>query len=239
MPFSEGWTERQRILIILAHPDDPEFFCGATIARWTASGHEVTYYLLTRGDKGSSDRNVCPEDLAKRREIEQSNAAAVLGVKQVSFLQYLDGCLVPSLDIRREITRIIRREKPDILVSSDPTNYFPNELTINHPDHRAAGQIVCESFFPGVGNPMFFKELLDEELEPHQVKEVWLTLTSVPNTIIDVTDTWEIKIKALHEHVSQIADPIKLDERIRGRRTPDSTPESPRYEEKFRRFLYR
>ena len=119
------WQTPQKILVILAHPDDPEFFMGATIARWTKSGHKVVYYLLTRGDKGTQDRNVHPEDLMQIREKEQWAAAQILGVSEVHFLANPDGFLAPSLELRRDVTRIIRKEKPDILVSSDPTNYFP------------------------------------------------------------------------------------------------------------------
>ncbi len=233
------WNQPQKILVILAHPDDPEFFCGATIARWVDQGHTVVYWLLTRGDKGTADRNMQPKVLTMIREEEQKKAAQELGVQQVHFLDNPDGFLVSSLELRREIVRIIRKEKPDILLTSDPTNYFPNnDATINHPDHRAAGQIVIEGYFPAAGNPKFFPELLDEGLEPHSVKEVWFSLTHQPNTIIDISEYWSCKMRALHCHVSQIGDPDKFDERMRSRRTADSTDEHPRYEEKFRRIIY-
>jgi LmbE family N-acetylglucosaminyl deacetylase len=234
----ENWEGQKKILIILAHPDDPEFFCGATIRRWTQMGHQVRYCLLTRGDKGSNDRNMRSFDLAVLREVEQNAAAKELGVENVRFLDYEDGCLVPSLETRKRITRIVREECPDILVSCDPTNFFPNEASINHPDHRAAGQIVVEAIFPATGNPLYFPELLLEGLEPHSVKEVWLSVTAQPNVVIDVTATWEDKIRALKCHRSQIGDPAKLEERIRSRRAPDSSEEAPRYEEKFRRFIF-
>jgi LmbE family N-acetylglucosaminyl deacetylase len=234
----EKWEEKQKILVILAHPDDPEFFCGATIRRWTQMGHEVHYCLLTRGDKGSNDRSMRSFDLAVLREQEQKEAACEVGVHDVRFLDYEDGYLVPTLEVRKRVTRIIREERPDIVVSCDPTNIFPNELSINHPDHRAAGQIVVDAIFPATGNPMFFPELLLEGLEPHSVKEFWLSVTGQPNTVIDVSATWEDKIRALKCHRSQIGEPAKLEERMRSRRTPDSTPEAPRYEEKFRRFIF-
>ncbi len=236
---SSEWNQPQKILVILAHPDDPEFFCGATIARWTDQGHDVVYWLLTKGDRGTNDRNMSPENLSRLREEEQKMAAQELGVTKVHFLSYPDGFLIPGPEIRREVTRIIRLEKPDILVTSDPTNFFPNnDATINHPDHRAAGQIVIEGYFPAAGNPKFFPELLDEGLEPHSVKEVWFSLTHQPNIVIDVTDYWSRKINALHCHASQIGDPQKFDERMRSRRTPDSSEDRPRYEEKFRRIIY-
>lgn len=236
--FVEGWHESQSILVILAHPDDPEFFMGATIARWTHFGHRVSYCLLTHGDKGANDPRVDPVELSKRREKEQRAAAAVLGVIDVRFLDFSDGCLTATMEARQAVTRVIRDVRPDILVSCDPLNYFPTDHNINHPDHRAAGQIVLDSVFPGAGNPLFYPEMIQEGLRPHSVKEVWLSLTAQPNTAIDVTEHWSTRIRALHEHVSQIPDYQKLDERQRSRRTPDSTPEHPRYEEKFKRIVF-
>ena len=234
----EGWETRQRILVILAHPDDPEFFCGATIARWVDAGHSVRYCLLTRGDKGSSDPLMDPRELARLREGEQRAAAAVLGVESVRFLNYPDGELIPTLEARREVVRVVRQEKPDILVTCDPTNYFPDDTRINHPDHRAAGQIVVDAFFPGVGNPMYFPALIQEGLPPHTVKELWLSGTIQPNTTLDVTPFWPVKLAALHEHRSQIGEVAAFDERMLSRRAPDSMPEAPRFEEKLRRFKF-
>lgn len=235
----EGWDAPQTILVILAHPDDPEFFCGASIARWTALGHTVHYCLLTRGDKGVRDCSVDPTELSRAREIEERGAADVLGVQQLVFLDFEDGYLVPDLAARKAVVRAIRRFRPDIIVSCDPTYIF-GENTINHPDHRAAGQVVVDAFFPAAGNPMYFPELIaDEALEPVSPKEIWLSVTGTPNITLDITPYWERKIQALHCHVSQIADMNQLDERMRSRRTPDSTVENPRYEEKFRRLKFR
>jgi LmbE family N-acetylglucosaminyl deacetylase len=118
--MDKHWEERQKILVILAHPDDPEFFCGGTIAKWTAEGHSVSYCLLTCGDKGASDASINPAELCERRLTEQKLAAAVLGVLKVNFLNYPDGHLFPDINLRRDITREIRKEKPDILVTCDP-----------------------------------------------------------------------------------------------------------------------
>jgi len=234
---SEEWEGNKRILVILAHPDDPEFFCGATIARWTAAGHLVSYCLITNGDKGSSDITISPEELAAAREIEQKAAAAVLGVKSVRFLHHPDGYLVPDLGMRKEVVRVIRQERPDILVTCDPLNIFPGEAGISHPDHRAAGQIVVDAVFPAAGNAFFFPELrVEEGLDPHTVKEVWMSVTGQPNVILDVTDYWDKKIMALKEHKSQIGDPEKFVERMRSRRVQGNADEPPRYEERFRRL---
>lgn len=234
----EGWETPQIILVVLAHPDDPEFFCGATLARWARAGHNIHYCLLTRGDKGVREQIVDPDELARKREVEQREAADVLGVKDVIFLEYRDGYLIPDLENRRAVARMVRKYRPSVVVTCDPTYIF-GDNTINHPDHRAAGQIVVDAIFPAVGNPLYFPELLEEGLEPHSVNEIWLTVTGQANTIIDVTDYWETKIEALHHHVSQIGDQNTLDERMRSRFAPDSSAEAPRYEERFRRFKFR
>jgi LmbE family N-acetylglucosaminyl deacetylase len=234
----DSWDVPQKILVILAHPDDPEFFCGGTIARWVKAGHEVVYYLLTCGDKGTKDFSINSDELCSIRHREQHLAANILGVKEVRFLDYPDGYLVPDINLRREITRIIRIIKPDILVTCDPQTLFTTNAGLNHPDHRAAGQAVLDAVFPSARDHLTFIELWkDENLEPHIVREVWVCGTLQPDIILDVTDTWENKINALFEHKSQIGDPAKLAERMHNRRTADSTPENPRYEEKFRRLI--
>jgi len=232
----EGWDSPQRILVILAHPDDPEFFCGATISRWTAAGHEVMYCLVTCGDKGAPDRSISSEQLCSLRHTEQRNAARVLGVTEIQFLDYPDGYLVPDLNLRREITRVIRSIRPEVLVTCDPQTLFFLGNRINHPDHRAVGQAVLDAVFPAAGNHLYFPELMEQGLEPHTVREVWVAGTLQPDIHLDVTDQWETKIAALYEHASQIGEPQALAERMRQRRKSDSTPEAPRYEESFRRL---
>ena len=234
------WDTPKHILVILAHPDDPEFFCGATLAKWARAGHKITYTLLTCGDKGFNDntpKEMTSSDLCALRHDEQRAAANVIGAQAVHFLDLEDGYLIPSLDLRREVVRVIRRAKPDILVTCDPQNLFAM-YGLNHPDHRAAGQIVLDAVFPAAGNKAFFPELLAEGLEPHMPKEIWCSLTSQPNTVMDVTDTWPIKLEALLSHRSQIGDVVKFKVRRKSRRTEGSTDENPRYEEKFRVVRY-
>jgi LmbE family N-acetylglucosaminyl deacetylase len=235
-----SWETSQKILVILAHPDDPEFFCGATLAKWARAGHELTYLLLTCGDKGfnpTTQPDMTTDKLCALRHVEQRNAANVIGAKAVHFLDVEDGYLIPSLDLRRDVVREIRRHTPDILVTCDPQNLFA-VYGLNHPDHRACGQVVLDAVFPAVGSPVFFPELLEQGFEPHMPKEIWCSLTSQPNTILDVTDTWDVKLKALLEHTTQIQEPDKLAERMKARRAEDSTEENPRYEEKFRVVKY-
>jgi LmbE family N-acetylglucosaminyl deacetylase len=209
--------EKQRILVVVAHPDDPEFFCGATLAKWAREGAEIRYLLLTCGDKGSDNPEVTPESLCADRQVEQRSAANVIGVKDITFLNYMDGELFNTLDVRRAIVREIRRFKPHVVVTNDPTTYIRNNLGINHVDHRTAGAATLDATFPAAGNRMYFPELLAEGLEPHAPKEVWLTVTQEPTVWVTVNDTLEIKLAALREHKSQIKKPEELDKRIRDR----------------------
>ena len=237
-PVFDDWGSLQRILVVLAHPDDPEFFCGASIARWCSAGHQVVYLLLTCGDKGTKDLEMAGDALCSIRQAEQKAAAAALGVQTVRFLGYPDGYLEPDLKLRREITRVIRQERPNILVTCDPTTLFFGDFYINHSDHRAAGQAALDAAYPAARDHLYFPELwLEEKLEPHIVREVWICGTLAPSLTLDVTATWEIKIKALMEHKSQIGDPAALAERMRSRRSPGSSPNSPRYQENFRRLI--
>jgi LmbE family N-acetylglucosaminyl deacetylase len=231
------WGEKQRILVILAHPDDPEFFCGATLARWARAGHIIDYYLLTCGDKGASDPDTDTSQLCSTRHTEQRAAANIIGARDVHFMDLPDGYLEPGINLRREIVRIIRTHRPDVLVTCDPQNLYPSATYgVNHPDHRYAGQVVLDAVFPAAGNPLYFAELLKVEgFQPWIPREVWVSIPSAANVnvTLDVTDMWETKITALKEHKSQIGDPVKLEERIRSRRVPDSPESNPRYEEKF------
>ena len=141
-------------------------------------GHHVHYVLFTRGDKGVRDQIMDPEELASMREKEQRCAADALGVEQLEFLKYCDGCLIPTLESRQDAARAIRKYRPDIVVTSDPDQKF-GENSINHPDHRYMGQIVVDAFFPGAGNPLYFPDLLAEGLQPYSPRELWLTVTPI------------------------------------------------------------
>jgi LmbE family N-acetylglucosaminyl deacetylase len=230
--------EKKRVLVVLAHPDDPEFFCGGTVARWCAEGHEVVYCLLTKGERGSDDGSVVPAELAAKRQQEQQRAAEILGVRQVIFLDYPDGMLAPSLEVRRDIVRTIRRIRPQVIVTCDPTNYFPSDRYINHPDHRAAGQATLDAVFPAAGSALYFPELTrDEGLQPHKISRVYVAAAQHPNTTVDVSATIERKLRAILAHQSQIRDPEGLEARVRERMLdPTSPPDSPRYIERFKRI---
>ncbi len=236
----EGWKEQKKILIILAHPDDPEFFMGATLARWGTLGHEIRYCLLTTGQKGSQDINQKPEDLAAIRRIEQQNAADALKVKSVEFLDYVDGEVIPDLEMRKKIVRIIRKYKPQIVISSDPLNFFPGDNRVNHPDHRAAGQAVLEAVFPAAGNPLFFPELIsDENLGPVNVEELWFSIPAEANLVVDVSHYFDDKIKAILCHRSQInMDVKKFEEMMKTRWVTVNEQWQQIYLERFKRIVF-
>lgn len=211
-------NEWQRALVIGAHPDDPEFLCGATLARWAREGKEIRYLLLTCGEKGNNNPAVAPEKVSVIRQAEQRAAAKVIGAKDVVFLGYQDGELANTPDLRREIVSEIRRFKPQIVVTSDPTNYFPGNAWINHVDHRTVGLAVIDALSPAAGCWTYFPELLKQGLEPYSPQEVWLSLTNEPNRSVNVTDTIDIKIAALLEHKSQIREsPEELAKNVKGR----------------------
>jgi len=227
------WNQKKKILVILAHPDDPEFFCGATLAKWAKEGHEITYCLLTRGEKGTNDYFKYTDQIREIRKTEQENAAAIIGVQQLIFMDNPDGFLSATLDLRKELVELIRDKKPDIVVSCDPSNYFLHETSINHPDHRAAGQVVLDAIFPAVQNEDFYPDLLEKGFLPHHVEELWLSLPGKPNIIMDVTATWEQKINALLMHISQIGNAQNFVKMMHDR------AENERYIEEFHRIMIR
>ncbi len=206
----------QRAMVIVAHPDDPEFFCGGTVALWCGAGTEVSYLILTNGNKGSDDPTMTPEKLATIRRREQQAAANLLGVKRVIYLDEPDGELFPTLDLRKRVVTEIRRYQPETVITMDPTRYFYGNSYINHADHRAAGEVAIDAIFPAARNLMYHPELLAEGLKPHPVKEVYLA-GGEPATWIDISETIEIKIKAILCHATQIKEPEALAERVHSR----------------------
>ncbi len=227
--------EPRRIMGVFAHPDDPEFFCGGTFARWAAEGAQITFVLATSGDKGSGDPEMTHEKLIAIREVEEHNAAAVLGVKEVIFLRYPDGELQPTLELRRDLVRLIRMKRPEAIVTTDPTVWWYGTASINHPDHRAIGAATLEAVYPTARDRLNFIELeRDEGLEPHKVRQVYISGTASPTTKVDVTDFLETKIRSLHEHKSQIADMEAMAERQRSNKDPEAPEGVTRYMEQFR-----
>jgi LmbE family N-acetylglucosaminyl deacetylase len=231
--------DRGPILVVMAHPDDPDFFCGARVARWADLGREVVYCLLTRGDKGADEPGIDPDALAQRREAEQRAAAEVLGVSKVLFLDHRDGELEPTYGLKRDVVRVIRQVRPQALVTSDPSVFYAS--FINHSDHRVAGEVALDAVWPGTRSALYYPELYhDEGLDPHKVYEVYIAGSLTPDVTIDVTAYLETKILALTEHKSQIDDREALAARLRERMLdPTSPAEAPRYVERFKHIQLR
>jgi LmbE family N-acetylglucosaminyl deacetylase len=194
-----------RILGIFAHPDDSEFSCGGSAAVWADEGAEIMYVIVTNGAAGSNDPNQDLAELVRLREAEQRAACAVLGVREVLFLGYADGSLQPTLELRRDLTRLIRKFKPDRVLAGDPTAVFFGDGYINHPDHRAVAEASIYAVFPSAVTRPIFPELLAEGYQPHQVKEVYVMGDGAhANTYVDISNTLDRKIEALRCHKSQI-----------------------------------
>jgi LmbE family N-acetylglucosaminyl deacetylase len=227
----------KKIAVIMAHPDDAEFICAGTVAKWTDEGNEVVYVLLTSGDKGSDDPEMTPERLVATREAEQREAARILGVKDVLFLKYPDAYLEPNLELRREIVRMIRKLKPDVVVCQDPTVRWANSQYINHPDHRAAGEATLAAVFPAARDRLTFPELLAEGLEPHRVREVYLAGAAAPDVAIDISATMDRKLASLRAHASQLSD-WDFEPMVRewARETAEQHPGNGEYVESFKYF---
>jgi LmbE family N-acetylglucosaminyl deacetylase len=193
------------VLVVMAHPDDAEFSAGGTLARWAGAGARVSYCVCTDGDKGTSDPRRDPRAVAEERIAEQRAAARVLGVEEVVFLGHPDGVLQPTLELRRDIVRVIRRVRPEAVLCPDPTRRYGPEY-INHPDHRAVGDVALDAVYPSARDPLVFPELVEEGLLPHRVTQVFVANPSEPNCLVDISGTLERKLDALRQHRSQITD---------------------------------
>ena len=208
-------TANGRVMFVAAHPDDPEFLAGGTIARLAKEGREITYVIVTNGNKGSSDRGVTSEQLAPIRAEEQRRAARVLGVERVEFLGYEDGEVDDTRDLRRDVTREIRRWQPELIITLNPHRTYDN-FPGWHRDHHTTGRVVLDCVYPLARDHLSFPELLPE-YEPHNVREVYLIQWDHPRLVIDITDTMELKLEAIRCHGSQVGDFTSVEARMRNR----------------------
>jgi LmbE family N-acetylglucosaminyl deacetylase len=204
----------ERILVVCAHPDDVDFGVAGSVATWVKAGIEIAYCIVTDGDAGGSDRAIPRPDMAVLRRDEQRAAAAEVGVSDVEFLGYPDGRLSPSIELRRDISRQIRRFRPQRLVCQSPERIW-DRIGASHPDHLAAGEASVCSVYPDARNPFAHPELLEEGLEPYSVAEMWMMAAPNANRVVDITDTFDRKIAALRRHRSQVGEGEWLDERLR------------------------
>src|ERR671922_1158987 len=227
-------------ILTSAHQDDIEFGCAGTVARWVSEGAHVTYALLTNGAAGSSAPPITRQRLAELREAEQRAAAKVLGVEQVVFLGYEDGLLEPSLEVRKEVVRLIRRVRPEVVVTTDPTTRYFADRYVNHPDHRAAGEVTLAAVIPGSDTRLAYPELLDEGLEPVKLVGVWLMMNAEPNVVVDIEGFIDKKLESLRCHVSQIGDDPSEEEKgfVTGMAEFSAAKEPFRYGEAFRVFRF-
>jgi len=210
-------TPVDRALVIFSHPDDAEFSAAATIARLAATGTRVDYVVTTDGGKGTEDPAVTSAQLASTREAEQRAAADRLGVSEIVHLGYPDGELTPSLDLRRDIVRQIRRFRPDLVIAQNPVRRQDGNPFIGHPDHLATGEATLAAVYPAARDRLNFPELIDEGLEPWKVRQVLVSGVERPNLFVDVSETFEIGLEALFCHVSQIADRADVEQEMRQR----------------------
>ena len=207
----------ERVLVVVAHPDDCDFGSAGTIASWTSAGVQVSYCITTDGDAGGSDRTASRASVAQLRRREQTEAAKAVGVEDITFLGYPDGRVTPSIELRRDITRVIRQKQPQRVLTQSPQRNFAR-IFASHPDHLAVGEATLCAVYPDARNPFAHMSLLDEEgLEPHIVKEVWISGSQqgAPDRVTDITDTIDRKLDALRCHRSQYDDWDSLEERVR------------------------
>jgi LmbE family N-acetylglucosaminyl deacetylase len=205
----------KRAMSIHAHPDDQEFTVGGTLAKWARAGCEIVAVCITRGGAGSNKYtplDITREALVSIREDEQREACRILGVKETIFLDYEDGMLEPSIAMRRDLTRLIRRHRPEVVLTGDPTVRFYGTTYMNHPDHRVASDVALDAVFPSAGTRLIFPELLAEGLEPHEVRQVYIHGAERPDTYVDIAETLDVKLAALRAHKSQMGewDPAEM-----------------------------
>ena len=227
------------VLVVGAHPDDNDFGAGATVAKIARQGADIRYLIMTTGQRGSSDAAMTPERLSGIREEEQKEAGRFLGVREVQFLDYVDGELIPDLRLKEQIVIQIRRHRPEVVFTMDPTFFYYKKLGfVNHSDHRAIGEATLDACYPLARDLLSFPDHIKAGLTPHKVKDLLLYSMDPENAnfFIDVTDNFEMKLQALSLHKSQVPDIQKIEGRIRGRAEAAGRLASCRYAEAFVRL---
>ena len=236
--MAENEEPFRRGMVIMAHPDDAEWTCSGTVAKWCAEGWDVVYVLCTDGSKGSSDPEMTSEQLIKIREREQRDAGKVLGLQDVVFLGYPDAYLEPTLELRKDIAREILRYKPDEEITGSPAREVERGYYDSHPDHLAAGEAALSAIFPTARDRLTFPELLEEGLEPHKVREVWIAGGGDnADNYVDVEAYMDTAIRALKAHVSQV-DQENADEWFQQGRIRTGAKIGMAYAEGFKRIPF-
>jgi LmbE family N-acetylglucosaminyl deacetylase len=207
-------SEIERLLVVMAHPDDVDFGSAGTVAWLTSQGVAVTYCLVTDGDAGGNDRSISRDEMAAMRRKEQTEAAHAVGVHDLVFLGYLDGRVECTLELRRDISRVIREVRPQVVLSQSPERNL-DRIFASHPDHLAAGEAAMSAVYPDARNPFAYPELLEGGLEPWTVEEIWVSGHSTVTDAVDVTEFIDRKFEALLSHQSQHPDPVSMQARVR------------------------
>jgi LmbE family N-acetylglucosaminyl deacetylase len=229
----------ERVLGVFAHPDDPEFGAGGAMAKLAQDGAEVTYVIVTDGSQGGEDPNQKDTDLIAIRQREQRAAAKVLGVKRIEFLGYKDGHVSADLKLRRDIVRMIRKHKPELVITHIPGRVLDAPMGGSHPDHIAVGEATMAAVYPDSRNPRAFRGLLKQGYAPHVVNEVWIPFWTLGDYYVDISKTLDLKLQALHKHKSQVAKPgmeWDIDKWVRQRNRDIGKKGGYRYAESFKRI---
>jgi LmbE family N-acetylglucosaminyl deacetylase len=206
MSINNSFYIPESAMVIVAHPDDPEFSCAGTMARWSKAGTRICYVLCTSGDVGIAEPGMTREKAAKIREKEQRDAARITGVEEIVFLGEPDGMLQPTLELRKKIVREIRRFRPEVVVTGDPTRVWSGDSYINHPDHRAAAAAALDATFPAAGQPNLFEDIAEEGFQAHKPRKVYITSWESADVFVNIEETIDIKVAALRAHKSQMKD---------------------------------
>ena len=226
----------ERVLVVAAHPDDAETGAGGTVAKLVRQGARAAYVIVTSGTMGSSDRTMTPDRLARIREAEQRNAARALGGEHVEFLGYDDGEIADTRDLRRDITRQIRKWRPDLVIAQNP--HRTDNLFASHRDHRITGGVVLDCVYPLARDHMAFPELLPE-YEPHRAREIYIVKWQEEDhqLVVDISETMDLKLEAIACHQSQFPDFPAMEARVRNRCAALGRPHGYAYAETFDRIL--
>jgi LmbE family N-acetylglucosaminyl deacetylase len=206
LPMTNHTYIPESAMAIMAHPDDIEFTCAGTLARWVKAGCRVVYVLCTSGDVGIAEPGMTRSRATEIREAESRTAAAITGAQEPVFLREPDGLLQPTLELRKKLVREMRRFHPEVVICGDPTIIWSGADYINHPDHRAAAQAAIDAAFPAAGQPNLFEELAEEGFQAYKVRKIYATAWTNADTYINISETLEIKIAALRAHASQMKD---------------------------------
>ncbi len=212
MPIDD--SEIKKVLVVTAHPDDLDFVMGGTLKLWSNKGIELHYLICTNGDQGGFDSSIPRSEMPEIRQREQRAAGKVLGASSIEFLNYVDGHLEPTIELRKKIVAHIRKIQPDRMAIQSPERNW-DRIGASHPDHLAAGEAAIQAVYPDSRNEFAFMDLLEQGLQPWKVREVWVASHTTPDHFVDITSTIEDKLNAIKAHESQIQDVPALEERVR------------------------